>query len=99
MPIIYHVTSVPEWELAKKQGFYETSSLKNEGFIHCSENDQVNGVLQRYFTGKKGLLKLSINTDKLTSRYIQEWSRGSQDTFPHVYGPINLESVETVETV
>ena len=100
MPIIYHVTSVPEWELAQQQGFYEAPSLKGEGFIHCSQDDeQVAGVLERYFAGRDNLVKLRINTDKLTSRYVQEWSNSSQDTFPHIYGPINLESVEGVSEV
>jgi uncharacterized protein (DUF952 family) len=96
MPIIYHVTTAPEWELAQQQGFYEAPSLKNEGFIHCSEDRQVAGVLERYFAGKTDLVKLKINTDKLTSRYVQEWSSSVQDTFPHIYGPINVDAVETV---
>jgi uncharacterized protein (DUF952 family) len=99
MPIIYHVTTAAEWELAKQQGSYEAPSLKSEGFIHCSEEDQVQGVLERYFAGKKDLVKLTIDTDKLTSRYVQEWSNGSQDTFPHVYGPINLEAINNVEEI
>ena len=96
MPIIYHVTTAPEWEQARQQGFYESPSLKNEGFIHCSEDRQVAGVLERYFAGKTDLVKLEINTDKLTSRYVQEWSSTVQDTFPHIYGPINVDSVESV---
>jgi len=96
MPIIYHVTTAPEWEQAQRQGFYESPSLKEEGFIHCSEDRQVAGVLERYFAGKKDLVKLEINTEKLTSRYVQEWSPSVQDTFPHIYGPINIEAVEKV---
>lgn len=96
MPIIYHVTTAPEWEQAQRQGFYEAPSLKEEGFIHCSEDRQIAGVLERYFAGKKDLVKLEINTDKLTSRYVQEWSPSVQDTFPHIYGPVNIESVENV---
>ena len=57
----------------------------------------VEGVLQRYFEGQTRLVKLVIDTDKLTSQYIQEWSSGSQDTFPHIYGPINLAAVLMVE--
>lgn len=96
MPIIYHVTTAAEWERAQQQGFYEAPSLKNEGFIHCSEDRQVAGVLERYFAGRTDLVKLQINTDKLTSRYVQEWSSSVQDTFPHIYGPINVEAVESV---
>jgi uncharacterized protein (DUF952 family) len=93
MPIIYHVTTMDEWNKAIQHGFYEHPSLKAEGFIHCSEEDQVAGVLLRYFSGQTDLVKLVIDTSKLTSRYIQEWSPSTQDTYPHVYGPINTEAV------
>lgn len=93
MPIIYHITTQAEWNKATQSGFYEAVSLAEEGFIHCSQENQVAGVLERYFAGKKNLVKLVIDTDKLTSRFIFEWSPSTQDTFPHVYGVINIEAV------
>ncbi|MFT3933682.1 MAG: DUF952 domain-containing protein [Chitinophagaceae bacterium] len=100
MPIIYHVTTEPEWETAQKNGVYTAPSLNAEGFIHCSANDeQLAGVLQRYFASKTHLLRLAIDTDKLESRYIYEWSPSSADTFPHIYGPINLGAVIEVEKI
>jgi uncharacterized protein (DUF952 family) len=99
MPIIYHVTTAGEWNAAKEKRFYESPSLKTEGFIHCSEEYQLDGVLERYFSGKKDLVKLVIDTDKLTSGYVQEWSPSVQDTFPHIYGPVNPEAVIGVEKV
>ncbi|MGZ8517889.1 MAG: DUF952 domain-containing protein [Chitinophagaceae bacterium] len=93
MPIIYHVTTAAEWNAAKQKGFYEAASLKEEGFIHCSQEQQVAGVLERYFAGKTGLVKLVIDTDKLTSRFVFDWSPSSRDTFPHVYGPVVVEAV------
>ncbi len=93
MPIIYHVTTAGEWSAAKHRGYYEHPSLKEEGFIHCSQEQQVAGVLERYFAGKTDLVKLVIDTDKLTSKYVFDWSPSTQDTFPHVYGPINTEAV------
>ena len=96
MPIIYHVTTASEWKAAQEKGFYEAASLKAEGFIHCSEEHQVAGVLERYFSGQGHLLKLVIDTSKLTSRYVQEWSPSIRDTFPHIYGPINMDAVINV---
>jgi uncharacterized protein (DUF952 family) len=93
MPVIYHVTTAQEWSTAKEKGFYEAASLASEGFIHCSEEHQVANVLERYFAGKSDLVKLVIDTDKLTSRYVQEWSPSIQDTFPHIYGPVNSNAV------
>jgi uncharacterized protein (DUF952 family) len=96
MPIIYHVTTAAEWNAAKENGFYETPSLQDEGFIHCSQDHQVAGVLERYYAGKTDLVKLVIDTDKLTSKFVFDWSPSTQDTFPHVYGTINTGAVTEV---
>lgn len=97
MPIIYHVTPAAEWQVAKEKGFYEHPSLTAEGFIHCSQEHQVAGVLERYFAGQTNLLRLNIDTDKLSSKFVFDWSPSTADTFPHVYGPINLDAVIAVD--
>lgn len=97
MPIIYHVTPAAEWQVAKEKGFYEHPSLTAEGFIHCSQEHQVAGVLERYFVGQTDLLRLNIDTDKLSSKFVFDWSPSTADTFPHVYGPINLDAVIAVD--
>jgi uncharacterized protein (DUF952 family) len=100
MPVIYHVTTATEWQSAKEKGSYTSPSLQAEGFIHCSSDDaQVMGVLQRYFAGKTNLVMLVIDTDKLSSRFVYEWSPSTADTFPHVYGPINADAVIEVEKI
>ena len=99
MPLIYHVTTASEWKEAIEKGQYESPSLKNEGFIHCSLPEQIPGVLERYFQGKTELVKLVIDTEKLTSQYIYDWSTTVADTFPHVYGPINLDAVIEVVSI
>jgi uncharacterized protein (DUF952 family) len=99
MPIIYHVTTAAEWNAAKEAGAYESPSLKAEGFIHCSQEHQVDAVLERYFAGKTDLVKLVIDTDKLTSRFVFEWSPSTEDTFPHVYGTINIDAVVDVVSI
>jgi uncharacterized protein (DUF952 family) len=96
MPIIYHVTIASEWKAAKEKGFYEHPSLKTEGFIHCSQDHQVAGVLERYFEGQTDLVKLVIDTDKLTCKFVFDWSPSTQDTFPHIYGTINIDAVTEV---
>ena len=93
MPIIFHVTTAAEWNKGKQQGSYTSASLEEEGFIHCSQQHQVEGVLERYFEGQTGLVKLVVDTDKLTSKYVFDWSPSMADTFPHIYGPINIDAV------
>lgn len=99
MSHIYHITTANEWEEARLNGQYVSPSLKEEGFIHCSESWQVTDVLQRYFKGKHSLLKLTIDTTKLTSQLIYDWSNAIEDTFPHIYGPINLDAIIDINAI
>ena len=99
MPLIYHVTTGSLWENAQQQGFYEAPSLKEEGFIHCSEEHQVKGVLERYYQGQQNLVKLVIDSDKLKSDFIFEWSPSTKDTFPHIYGAVNLDAIVEVQSI
>ena len=96
MPIIYHITTKESWDQAIQNGAYATPSLNEEGFIHCSQENQIAGVMDRYFSGMHNLVKLVIDTDKLNVRFVFEWSPSTSDTFPHIYGPINLDAVKEV---
>lgn len=93
MNIIYHVTSRKEWNDALQNNFYEAPSLKTEGFIHCSKANQVQGVLERYFKGKTDLVKLVIDTNKLSHKLQFDFSASVNEEFPHVYGVINIDAV------
>jgi uncharacterized protein (DUF952 family) len=99
MAFIYHVTTKQEWEAAKQKGYYTAPSLETEGFIHCSEAQQVDGVLQRYYRGKKELFKLTIDAEKLDSELKYELAPSINENFPHVYGPINLDAVVEIEEI
>lgn len=93
MPVIFHITTESVWIAAQTAGQYEAPSLKEEGFIHCCQEDQIPDVHQRYFDGQQKLLKLSIDTSKLKSQLIYEWSPTNAATYPHVYGPINTDAI------
>jgi chorismate synthase len=95
----YHVTSAANWEAAKEKGFYEADSLATEGFIHNSQDFQVAGVLDRYYRDQTGLVKLTIDPSKLTSPFKYELAPSVNQSFPHVYGPINVGAVVAVEQI
>ncbi|HUP12801.1 MAG TPA: DUF952 domain-containing protein [Niastella sp.] len=99
MATIYHVTSKEEWEAAKEKGYYEAASLPIEGFMHCSEEHQVKGVLGRYFSGKKNLVKLTIDTGKLEHQLQYDVAPSLNEAFPHIYGPLNVDAVTDVVAV
>jgi len=97
MELIYHVTTKQEWETALQNGFYEASSLKPEGFIHCSNAEQVAGVLERYFKGRTDLVKLHIDISKLQHELKYELALSINEEFPHVYGIINIDAVIKID--
>ena len=99
MSLICHITSAQEWFAAQPGGHYAASSLKDEGFIHCCLPEQVPSILKRYFEGKKDLVKLFIETDLLKSQLVYEWSPSVQETFPHIYGAINVDAVIEVQKI
>jgi uncharacterized protein (DUF952 family) len=99
MAIIYHITTRQEWAAAQAAGHYESVSLPEEGYIHCSEERQIPGVLERYYRDKSDLLRLTIETGRLTSPLFYDWSPSIEDTFPHIYGRLNLDAVVETEEI
>ena len=52
MALIYHLARRREWEDAGASGPYRAASLAQEGFIHCSmDEDQMLAVANRLFAG------------------------------------------------
>ncbi|MFY8003724.1 MAG: DUF952 domain-containing protein [Chitinophagaceae bacterium] len=97
--IIYHITTQTEWENALTTGEYAAPSLSIEGFIHCSLQNQVAGVLQRYYQGKNNLILLTIDTSLLTNKCIFELALSVNQLFPHIYGTINTNAVIKTEAI
>jgi uncharacterized protein (DUF952 family) len=93
--MIFHITTCLAWQQAQENGEYRAASLGTEGFIHCSEIDQVAWVANQFYQNVPNLVLLQINPNKLTAelRY-DEIETG--DRFPHVYGALNLDAVENV---
>jgi uncharacterized protein (DUF952 family) len=100
--LILHLTSRDEWLAAQNTGEYRAPSLQTEGFIHCSTEKQIVRVADSFYTGRPGLVLLVI--DPLRLRPELRWEPPahpapqadlppSDDLFPHLYGPLNLEAV------
>ena len=100
MDIIYHLTSRDAWAAAQAAGEYEAPSLADEGFIHCSgDEEQTLRVVERLYAGASGLLVLDIDTERLSSEVKREISTRSGEMYPHVYGKIDLDAVVSVRYV
>ena len=99
--MIFHITDTDTWADSQRQGKHTGSTrgidLSEEGYIHCSTADQWPGVVERFYGDATGLVLLHVDEEKLTSPLVYEQLPGAPDTFPHVYGPINLDAVVTAE--
>ena len=101
---IFHIATEADWTAAQRSGAYTTSTrgvtLEQEGFIHASRREQVAGVWKAFYAdADEPLVLLTIDTEKLTSPWQEDpvAHEGFSDTFPHVYGPINVSAVVHAE--
>jgi uncharacterized protein (DUF952 family) len=98
---LYHITTRQQWIEASRQGRYVPPSLAEEGFIHCSTSRQILPVARQFYQGQRGLVLLVVDPARLVSEV--KWERPSggsapgglseSDTFPHIYGPIDIYAV------
>ena len=94
--IIHHIALESDWQQAQESGAYATStlgrSLDDEGFIHASRPEQVQRVSDAFYGGvPEPLVLLTIDTDRLASPWRED--PVGDDTFPHIYGPLNPDAV------
>lgn len=105
MPIIYHIIPRTDWEAAQQNGAYRPPSLKSEGFIHCSTDQQAAPVANAFYSGQEGLVLLIIDTEQLSATL--QWDPPAHPApektpaalsgkFPHIYGTLNLDAVVDV---
>lgn len=94
--LIYHIVKPEVWKNFKDEDFYEAESLQTEGFIHCSYREQLEKVLQRYYSDAEKILILEIETENLTSKLVEEPST-NDEIYPHIYGKINREAITGIE--
>jgi uncharacterized protein (DUF952 family) len=95
--VIFHITERGAWESARAVGRYEGDSLRSEGFIHCSTWEQVPEVAERLFHGRAGLVVLTIDPTRVGAPVRYENLEGGTEQYPHVYGPLPMEAVVSVE--
>lgn len=96
MSLLVHIARYEDWKKARESGTYRTASLEQEGFIHCSTLFQVVGVANSMFHGEKGLVLLCLDPLRLEAEVRYEDCYQTGQSFPHLYGSLNLEAVVDV---
>ena len=100
MQTLYHIARNQDWQKAKNAGVYTISSLGKTldqvGFIHMSFASQVKMVADSIYTSTPNLVLLQIDPDKLTGEVKIEAVPGTNEKFPHLYGPLPTAAVTNV---
>jgi uncharacterized protein (DUF952 family) len=102
MATILHIAFREHWEAALEAGSYRWStrgkSLDDGAtFIHASRPEQVAMVANfAYDDVDEPLCLLVIDTARLVSALCDEDLDGTGMSFPHIYGPLNLDAVVEV---
>lgn len=95
MRTIYHMVPADQWDNSDPEP-YRAASLATEGFIHCSNREQLARVANWFYSDQRALVVLHLNVDLLSSP-VRDEDAGTGERFPHIYGPINREAIFTVE--
>jgi uncharacterized protein (DUF952 family) len=96
MGVIFHITTRAAWEHAQATGAYTADSFAAEGFIHCSDADQVDWVANTRFRGRTDLVLLHVDEAAVGADVRRENLEGGTTLFPHVYAALPATAVMAV---
>jgi uncharacterized protein (DUF952 family)/lysophospholipase L1-like esterase len=82
---IFHLVAPGEWPRA---GEYRPRSLADEGFVHFSFADQVDGPANAFYADIAELTVVEVDPRAISAEIRVEDSYGSGAAYPHVYGPV-----------
>ena len=103
--MIYHILARSAALVARVRGEYRAASLATEGFMHCSQLQQVVGVANAFYAGQRGLALLVIDPARLQAALRYEApvhphtsaaAPAATELFPHLYGALNFDAVVSV---
>lgn len=90
---IFHIAEKKIWEIALSEGRYLPGGFKEEGFIHCSELEQVLDVANTLYSGRGDVVLIEIDSHRVNFPVKYESTEGNEERFPHLYGPLLLDAV------
>ena len=95
---LLHLALPDDWAAARDAGEYRISTrgrtLDDEGFVHCSHPDQLEGVANRFYSDLSELVILHVDPELLDAEVrLEPPAEGVDELFPHVYGPIPTSAV------
>ncbi|MGX1271289.1 DUF952 domain-containing protein [Streptomyces phaeoluteigriseus] len=99
--MIYHLVTKAEWDVRPDHP-YAPASLVEEGFVHCSPDEETTLAVADAFyrTAQRPLLAVLLDETRLTARCAWEAAAPApppgvpeSTLFPHVFGPLDRGAV------
>jgi uncharacterized protein (DUF952 family) len=94
MERLFHIIDPAVWGAVVED--YRPASLAEQGYVHLSFVDQVDGVANERYSDAGALCVLEVDPQCLRDEIKLEDSYGAGVEFPHLYGPLPLAAVITV---
>lgn len=94
--MIYRIAELVDWHRAQQTGFFASTDLSADGFIHASELYQVEATANRYYAGRTDILLLELEETELWAAAVpvkREYVEARNDYFPHILAPIPLAAI------
>ena len=92
LKFVYKICTKSDWEEVKNKGKLIGSKKDIEdGYIHFSEVDQVEGTLKKFFCNQEDLILLKVDTLKLDHLLWEQASDGNM--FPHLYSSLDVSNI------
>ena len=90
--VTYHLVPVEVWNESKENEWYTPEAYDADGFIHCTNGiDQLITVGNWFYVPDRRSFKvLVLDVAKITSELRYD---DAEQVFPHIYGPLNTDSV------
>ncbi len=97
--VLLHLIEPAQWRAALDDGAVRPPSLESVGFVHLSTPDQVHLPAQRLYPGRRDLVLLVVDPERLTDPVRREPGVPTDPggmLFPHLYGPLPVSAVTAV---
>ena len=96
MPVagpIFHIVAPRDWPAS---GEYRPRSLHEQGFVHFSYADQVEGPANRLYRDEPELIVVEVDPQLLGCEVRAEDSYGEGTAYPHAYGPVPVSAAVAI---
>jgi uncharacterized protein (DUF952 family) len=91
--MVYHMLPKTIWQMQIGQSHYQSVTLEQEGFIHCTaEPALLLHVANRFYRAEPGEWLILCIDEKRVAADVR-WESADGALFPHIYGLLNLDAV------